>query len=58
MNVVVGEINSLAIIGGKKWRFFLNDFCKCIGCIQSVVTYGNKGHKLWEGNQTYVINKE
>ena len=50
INEAVGMNNCLTIAGGKKrlvCPFRRKELCKCIGCVPSEVTYGNKGHKLW-----------
>ena len=50
MNEAVGESNQFQKLG-RKTRLVLffskMEFCKCIGCILSVVTHWKKGHKLW-----------
>ena len=50
MNEAVGIKNRYMMDGGGKrvFRpFKRQEFWKCIGCILSVFTYGNKGHNLW-----------
>ena len=42
--------NRVTLNGGEKRqvkKFTRQEFWKCIGCILSAVTYGNKGRKLW-----------
>ena len=45
--------------GGKRIvRIFRRqEFCKCIGCVISVVDYGKRGHKLWSEIPKFVGNK-
>ena len=50
MNEAVWMKNCVTLIGGGKRqvkRFTRQEFWKCIGCILSAVTNGNKGHNLW-----------
>ena len=50
MNESVGEKNLIyKYVGGKRpiCPFTRNKFWKCIGCILSTVTYGNKGQNIW-----------
>ena len=50
MNEAVGMKNHSTMNGGGKrlvCTFNSQDFCKCIGYILLVVTYGKKGHKIW-----------
>ena len=61
MNLAVGEKNRLDISGGNIWlvhTFRRQVFWKFIGCIISAVTYGNKGHNIWGGNQVSVDKQE
>ena len=61
MNLAVGEKNRLDLSGGKirlVHPFRRQEFWKCIGCIISAVTNGNKGHNIWGGNQVSVDNQE
>ena len=48
-NEGVGEHNLCETEVVKIWlvRNVFNLFCKCIGCIISLVTYGNKLRRLW-----------
>ena len=60
MNEAYFKKNHLDVLGGKRqyvFYFSKNEFWKCFGCIISEVAYGKKGHYIWGGNQTYVINK-
>ena len=44
--------NRLTLYGGDKRLvspFMSQEFWKCIGCILSAVTYGNKRHNIWSG---------
>ena len=50
MNEAVGMKNHVTVDGGggRLVRpFKRQELWKCIGCVLSAVTYGNKGHKLW-----------
>ena len=60
MNEAVGIKNRVTMNGGGKRlvrTFKRQEFWKCIGFILQAVTYGKKGHKLWEEIHTYVCNK-
>ena len=60
MNLAVGEKNRIDNYGGKKrlvCPFRRQEFCKFIGCIISVITYGKKGHKIWGETQIFVVKK-
>ena len=61
MNLAVGEKNRLDISGSNillVHPFRRKEFWKCIGCIISAVTYGNKGHNVWGGTQVSVYKQE
>ena len=50
MNEAVCMKNRVTFNGGGKRqvkKFTWQEFCKCIGCILSAVTYGKKGRKIW-----------
>ena len=50
MNEAVGMNNCVTVGGGGKQivhPFRRQEFCKCVGCLLSAVTYWRKGHKLW-----------
>ena len=60
MNEMVGMNNYLLISGLKKRlhlvrHFTRKEFCKCIGCILSVITYGKRRHKIWSEIQRTVV---
>ena len=60
MNELVCMKNRLTMGGGGKrivCLFRRQEFCKCIGCVLSEVTYGNKVHKLWSEIAKYFGNK-
>ena len=55
MNEMVGMNNYLLIYGVKKRlqllrHFTRQEFCKCIGCILSVITYGEERTHVLELN--------
>ena len=61
MNLAVDEKNRLDLSGGKirlVHLFRTQEFWKCIGCILSEVTYGNKGYNIEGGTQISVDKKE
>ena len=50
INEAVGMNNCITM--SRVWKRILlplrrQDLWKCIGCVLSAVTYGNKGHTIW-----------
>ena len=61
VNGMVGTKNCILMSGGKKRLWLVRnctrqEFCKLIGCILSIVTYGMKGHKIWSETHRNVGN--